>query len=247
MTFSLLIAAAVAQAAAVSPADEARFVRCAALASKDPAAAVVEASNWRISGGGGSAARQCQGLAYAGLNQYEPAAKAFTEAAEAAGKDGRAAGPLWVQAGNAWLLADRAADAREALTKGIAAGEGNAVLLGEAHLDRARAAAALSDWPAARKDLDDAQRLAPADPMVWLLSAALARRMEDLPRARTDIAEALKRDPGAGPILIEAGNIALMSGDLATARKHWTSIVTNAPESREARAAEQALAENPAE
>jgi tetratricopeptide (TPR) repeat protein len=247
VTLTLLIAAALAPAAGVAPADQARFVRCAVLAERDPSAAVVEASNWRVTGGGGSAARQCLGLAYAALNQFQPAATAFTEAAQAAGTDGRAAGPLWVQAGNAWLLADRPADAREALTKGIAAGESNNTMLGEAHLDRARAAAALSDWPAARQDLDQAQKLVPADPMAWLLSAALARRMEDLPRARTDIAQALKRDAKAPEILIEAGNIALMSGDRAAARKHWTDIATNAPSSPLARAAEQALAANPVE
>ena len=67
---SLLIAlAAAAQAITANPADEARFLRCAELAANNPSAAVVESSNWRISGGGGSAARQCLALAYAALSQ----------------------------------------------------------------------------------------------------------------------------------------------------------------------------------
>lgn len=236
----LLLAADAALTAPVSP----RFERCAALADTDPEKAVVEANKWRIDGGG-IEARQCLGLAYITLNKFDEAAATFTGAAESAVSDRPdKVARLWAQAGNAQLLAGNAAAAKAALDKAIALG-GDPLTLGEAHLDRARAVVATGDQQAARADLDAAIRLVPADPMAWLLSATLARRLGDLPRARTDIAEALKRDPDAGDILIEAGNIAIMSGDLTGARAFWSDVVTRSPGTPQARAAAQALDQNP--
>lgn len=76
---------------------------------------------------------------------------------------------------------------------------------GEAHLDRARALVATGDTKGARDDLDAATRDAAADPLAWLLSATLARRMNDLPRARADIAEALKRSADDAQVQARGG------------------------------------------
>ena len=236
----LLLAADAPSTEVTSP----RFPRCVAMIETAPEKAVVAASEWRVDGGG-IEARQCLGLAYIALDKFGEAATTFTGAAESAASDKPdKVAPLWAQAGNAWLLAGNAASARAALDKAIALG-GDPLTLGEAHLDRARAVVAMGDQAAARADLDAAIGLVPADPMAWLLSATLARRLGDLPRARNDIAEALKRDPYAADILIESGNIAIMSGDLAGARAFWSDVVARSPGTPQARAAAQALNQNP--
>lgn len=240
----LLLLLLAADAAPSTEAASPRFQRCVAMTESDPEKAVVAASEWRINGGG-IEARQCLGLAYLTLNKFDEAAATFTGAAQSAASDkpDKVAG-LWAQAGNAQLLAGNAAAAKAALDKAIALG-GDPLTLGEAHLDRARAVVAMGDQPAARADLDAAIGLVPADPMGWLLSATLARRLGNLPRARTDIAEALKRDPNAADILIEAGNIAIMSGDLTGARAFWSDVVARSSGTPQARAAARALEQNP--
>ncbi len=67
--------------------------------------------------------------------------------------------------------------------------------------------------PGARTDLDQAVVLASADPLAWLLSATLARRMDDLPLARAHIEEAAKRARSDAPIALEQGIIYALGGD----------------------------------
>ncbi|MFM9977739.1 MAG: hypothetical protein ACKVOP_06805, partial [Sphingomonadaceae bacterium] len=178
--------------ATIAP-QQARFEACAALAEADPPRALDEAAAWRIAGGG-VLARQCAGLAYVAQKRWAPAATAFEQAArDAESRQDTRATVLWVQAGNAALAGGDAAAARRFLNAALARGALTGEQLGEAHLDRGRANAALGDLKAARADLDLALKHVPADPLGWLLSATLARRMNDLPRAQTDIAEALTR------------------------------------------------------
>lgn len=233
-----------AAAAAVAPpsAQAARFEACAALAERDPARALDQAGAWRLQGGG-LLARQCEGLAYVAQKRWLPAATAFEAAARLAERDadGRAS-TLWVQAGNAALAGGDAAKARTALDAALARGTLTGEALGEAHLDRARARAALGDLPGARTDLDQAIKLAPADPLGWLLSATLARRMNDLPRAQADIAEAATRSPDDASVAYEAGNIAMLGGNEAAARTAWAGAAKLQPSAPAGRAAAEALA-----
>lgn len=224
-------------------AAEARFEECAALAQSDPKAAIAQADGWRIAGGG-VPARHCLALAYAADERFVPAAVAFEQAARQAeiANDGRAAN-LWVQAGNARLAAKDAKAALAAFDAAITRGVLKAEALGEAHLDRARAKVALADNAGARADLDQALKLVPADPLAWLLSATLARRMNDLPRAQTDIAEATKRSPDDASVALEAGNIAILAGAPDAAKLAWQQAVKNQPGSAAARNAEVALAQ----
>lgn len=234
--FLLVLAAA----AAVSP-DQTRFERCAALATTTPVAALAEAGEWRLAGGG-VLARQCEGLAYATQKRWAPAATAFEAAARAAenATDGRAAN-LWVQAGNAAMLGNDAGKARASFDAAIARGVIAGADLGEVHLDRARARFALADKAGARDDLDAALKLVPADPLAWLLSATLARQSGDLARATTDIAQASTRSPDDAGVALEAGNIALLSGSNGAARTAWEAAVRNAPTSAAGKAAAEAL------
>lgn len=235
-----MILALLLQAAPLAP--EQRFDACADLARRDPAAAIAEAEAWRVARGG-VPARHCLGLAYSSQSRWASAATAFEQAAREAdaAKDGRAAN-LWVQAGNARLAGAEPAAARIAFDAAIARGVLAGDRLGEAHLDRARAAVALNDLPAARADLDQAVKLAPADPLGWLLSATLARRMNDLVRAQADIAEAAKRSPDDGSVALEAGNIAIASGAPEAAKVAWQGAVRNQPASDAGKAAALALA-----
>jgi tetratricopeptide (TPR) repeat protein len=243
MILTLLLAAAQVAPAANGPVDPRgdRFARCVGLTQTDPAAARAEAGRWRI-GGGRYFARQCAGLAFAAEKNWLSAAAEFEEAAREAqlAKDDRAAS-YWAQAGNAWLAAGQPAKARVALDAALAAGSLTGLPLGEAQLDHARALVAAGDLDAARGDLDLALTTAGDDPLAWLLSATLARRMDNLPRARSDIAEALKRSADDASVQLEAGNIAARSGDEAAAREAWGTAARLAPTSDVARNAVAAL------
>ena len=79
--------------------------------------------------------------------------------------------------------------------------------------------------------------------VAWLLSATLARRQNDMVRARNDIAKALKRAGDDAAVQLEAGNIAVLSGDEAGARAAWTRVTEIAPSGAQASAAKAALAQ----
>ncbi len=233
-----------AATATITP-QEARFETCVALSDADPAAALTEAATWR-SQGGGVLARQCEGLGYAAQKRWAPAATAFEQAAREAerDRDGRAA-RIWVQAGNAALAGSDAAKARGFLESAIVSGVLTGQELGEAYLDRARATAMLGQTRVARGDLDQALKLVPADPLGWLLSATMARRDGDLVRAANDIEEAARRAPDDPGVMLEAGNIAVLSGSDPAARAAWEAAVKAAPASAAGKAAAEQLARLP--
>lgn len=236
----LLASVLFATAGAVSAQDiEAEFRNCTATARSDPAKAVQVANAWRVRGGG-VAARQCLGLAYAGQERWGPAAEAFEAAAREAGGN-PAVGDLWTQAGNAWLAADDGAKARAALDAAIATGALSDELRGEAYLDRARAGVALGDLPGARNDLNQGLTLVARDPFAWYLSAALAVREGNMDKARADIAKAVELAPDDADVLVQAGTIAGTAGDDAAARGYYERAIKAAPNSDAAQRAKAAL------
>lgn len=228
-------------AAVLQTPDQARFDACVELAQTDPAAARAEATRWRIAGGAWFA-RQCAGLAYARETDWRSAAAEFEAAAREAetAKDAHVA-QYRAQAGNAWLAAGDAAKARDALDAALAAGTLTGLDRGEAQLDHARALVATGDLEAARTDIDLALTTAGDDPLAWLLSATLARRMNDAPRATKDIGEALRRAADDASVQLEAGNIAASGGDEAGARKAWGEAARLAPNADAGRNAVVAL------
>ncbi|MEP6785342.1 MAG: tetratricopeptide repeat protein [Sphingomonadales bacterium] len=232
------------EAAAARPvtSDQARFEACATLAETDPAHAVEQAGAWRVAGGG-VLARQCEGLAFVAQKRWLPATTAFEAAARDADTHGDArATNLWMQAGNAALIAGDHARARAAFDAALARGQVTGLELGEIHLDRARARFALGDKKGARDDLDAALKLAPADPLAWLLSATLTRQSGDLDRARADIEQAVKRSPDDAQVQLETGNIAVMSGYDDIARTAWQTAAKLTPTSEAGKSAAAALA-----
>ncbi len=218
-----------------------RLQRCIALAQTDPSAARAEAGRWRIAGGRFSA-RGCAGLAFAAEKAWPAAAGEFEEAArEAQLAKNAGAANYWAQAGNAWLAAAQPAKAREALDSALTAGTLTGLPLGEAQLDHARALVATGDLESARTDIDLALTNAADDPLVWLLSATLARREGNPARAKKDIGEALRRSADDASVQLEAGNIAAMAGDETAAREAWGQAARLAPDTAVGRSAVTAL------
>lgn len=218
-----------------------RWEACVELAVSQPVSGVAEAERWRIANGG-FLAQQCLGMAYAAQQRWSSAGGAFERAAREAeaARDVRAS-KYWAQAGNAWLAAAEPIKARAALDAALATGNLAGLELGEAHLDRARISVASGNLGDARADLDQAVRHAAGDPMAWLLSATLARRTGDLALAQRHIGEALARAADDASVQLEAGNIAALSNDEATAKAAWEKAVQIAPNSDQAGAARAAL------
>lgn len=244
MMLLLLIAQVIAPtpaAPALADTVEARYERCVDLATGNPPEGVIEGTGWRASGGG-FFARQCIGIAYANQAKWVPAAEEFEAAAQEAevARHPKAA-QFWAQAGNARLAAADVLKARAALDAALAAGTLTGLERGEAQFDRARAMVAAGDLEGARADIDQALTLAKDDPLIWLASATLARRMDDLPRARKDIAEAFRRSSDDPSVYLEIGNIAALGGDADGARSAWNDAVRIAPSSEAAANARQAL------
>ena len=238
------LSAAGGQAGPSVPAAAMDRTACAALVLKAPESAIAAADAWRIKGGGLDA-RQCLGLAYSAAERWPAAAGALEAAAREAEtvKDLRSA-DFWVQAGNAWLAGGDGARARKAFEAALATPTLTQELRGEAHLDRARASVALGELAAARLDIDKGLELVPGDPFAWYLSAALARRQDDLPRARDHIARAVALAPAEASILLEAGNIAGLSGEVDAAAGLFARAARAAPASEAGKAAAAALAAN---
>lgn len=232
--------------AAADPVAE-RLAECIATATGDPAKGEAVAVQWR-SQGGGYRARQCLGVAYANQERWAAAAGAFEDAAREAenAREPRAA-VYWAQAGNAWLASGDPGKAKTALDAALASGSLTGAALGEAHLDRARARVASGDLEGARADLDRAIEHVPEDPLGWLLSATLARRMNDPKLAKAHIDEALRRSPDDASVQLEAGNVAVVMGDEATARAAWQRTIELSPGSPQANAARAALSQFGAE
>lgn len=236
--------ASLAQAMKLSPAVAARLQTCLDEATADPAKGILFAQGWALEGGGFPAA-QCKGFAEAQAENWDGAAHAFDAAATEAQKGGALhdAARLWTQAGNAALAGGKPDKARGYFDAALGHGLPDGLAKGEIYLDRARTLVMLNELAGARKDLDMALAQAADDPLVWLLSATLARRQEDFARARHDIDEAKKRAPDDVSVALEDGNIAILSGDEKGARAAWSRVLTLSPGSDPAKFAHDALAQ----
>ncbi len=234
---------ALAAAAPAGPVDtpKNRYRACLALTRTAPARAVGQAQAW-LGSGGGIDASQCLGLGWAAQEKWPEAAAAFEAAAkEAESRQDRRRGELWVEAGNAWLAAGDSARATGALEAALASRLLIPKLEGEAHLDLARASVSKGDLAGARAHADKGLALVPEDPFAWYVSAALARKEKDLPRAREHIAKAVSLAPADPAILLEAGNIAGVSGERDAALGLYARAARAAPDSDSGKAARAAL------
>jgi Flp pilus assembly protein TadD len=99
----------------------------------------------------------------------------------------------------------------------------------------------LDQYDRAKKEFVLVHELVPQDPLGWLLSATLARRMGDLVQAKTDIAAAAKLAISDPAVALEAGNIAYEAGDLVNAKSNWERAIKFGPDSPAAKAATRYL------
>jgi tetratricopeptide (TPR) repeat protein len=201
-----------ALATVIPPAIADRLAACLAKANITPEEGLAEAAAWAKQGGGAYAI-QCKGYALGSEKRWREAAAAFESGAAVTGLEPVMQARLWSQAGNAALAAGDAQRAVSDLDRALDKPLPTTLSTGEIHLDRARARVAINNLQGARSDLNQALVLANADPLAWLLSATLARRMNDLPLARLHIEEASKRARGDAPIALEQGVIYALSGD----------------------------------
>lgn len=211
---------------------ELRLNECLDLAVNDPNSGIVAANEWKIDGGG-FFADHCLGFAYAVDFKFDAAVVAFDNAAQAAAaKNDDRAVRFWLQAANASIAGQKPTEAigfiDAALSLGILEGE----QLGEAHLDKARAMVAIKLEEKAGAELLIAQKFAPQDPLVWLLSATLNRRLGKTSQARLDVDIAAQLAPSDPAIALEQGNIEITDGNYAAAERHWRNALELRPNGR---------------
>ncbi|MGC4252716.1 MAG: tetratricopeptide repeat protein [Sphingobium sp.] len=230
----------------VPPKYAAPFQACIDAALDAPEKGVAFAEKWRIEGGS-FYSRHCMGFAYARAERWAPAIVALEQAADEAERTGEIAqsARLWAQAGNAALAGGDAAKAKADFDAALARGLPDGIEKGEAHLDRARALVALNDNKGARESLDIALEQAPKDPLGWLLSATLARRMGEMPLAQAHIARAVQLSPDDASVALEEGNIAILTDHADMARSAWQRAVKLAPEAPAGKAAADNLTRLP--
>jgi tetratricopeptide (TPR) repeat protein len=205
-------------ASVIPPAIAERLSACLASADLKPETGLADAAKWAGEGGGAYAAH-CKGYALGKAGRFADAAGAFESGATLIGTDAATQARLWSQAGNAALAGGDSPRALTDLDHALEKPQPASLSTGEIHLDRARARVATGDVKGARADMDQALVMAPQDPLGWLLSATLARRMEDLPLARAHIEKAASLARNDADIALEQGVIYALSGDRDAAAK----------------------------
>ena len=237
------------------PPRPSRMQLCLAQAESEPEQAAASANGWLANAAGSARVLpyQCLGTAQSNLSQWSAAEQSFTAARLAASASDRTLrAQLGAMAANAALAGGGAERALPLLDEASAdaAAAGNIQLAGEVAIDRARALVALGRNDEAARALVEARTSAANNPLGWLLSATLSRRMGKLAEAQAQIgtAAALQPDNSAiGPeIGLEAGVIAVLAGQTEAARKSWQSVIDLASASEAAVTARSYLAQLPA-
>ncbi|WP_159981015.1 MULTISPECIES: hypothetical protein [unclassified Novosphingobium] len=188
----------------------------------------------------------CLGAALSDLGRWDEARTAFSNARDAADvTDHASRARLGAMAGNAALAAGQPGQALALL--GPAATDakiiGDAELTGSIALDRARALVAVKQPDEAAAALAEARTAQPDNAQAWLLSATLSRRQEKLSQAQTQIEKAASLAPQDPEIGLEAGVIAMLSGNETAARRSWNSVLAAGAGSDAAVTAKQYLSQ----
>jgi tetratricopeptide (TPR) repeat protein len=219
-------------------AQAAKYARCIRLAKTRPAAGESFAATWRRQGGG-HPAWQCRAVALFGLGRYREAAKSFDALAQAMARAPASlrAGAL-DQAGQAWLMAGDPVRAYADCGAAAALRPGDPELL----IDEAETAAAASYYHKAIEALDQVLTADPKRLDALIYRAAAYRALHRPAPALADIEKALAEAPNSLPARLERGNIRLLAGDIAGARRDWTWVARRAPKSAAGRAASANLA-----
>ncbi len=163
-----------------------RYNLCLALAQKDPQTAYEKSSAWRARGGMMYAAH-CEAVSLVNLKRYAEAARKLTTLANG-GVDASMRVQLYIQAANAWMLAEQPGEALPLLSDALEISPDNM----DALTDRARARAMHRDWPGAESDLTEALGKDPTRPDLYVLRSSARHAMGKKEEARADIDRALE-------------------------------------------------------
>lgn len=249
----LALALAVPAAAAQGVASEAaQYHACVQRVNENPNKAFDQALEWRDSGGGAPAIH-CSALALVALGKHAEAATRLEALAATPGGAGMAA-ELLAQAGNAWLLAGYPEQANAALGAALArlpnetGGKASpaptdipADILTDILVDRARALAALADWPAAERDLTQALARDPERGDAYVFRASARRHQDKRALALEDLELALALDPTNANALLERGIAHRLDGRIPQARADWLAAISADPDGETGKAAQQNL------
>ena len=212
-----------------------RYNRCLALAAKDPQVAYEKSSAWRARGGMMYAAH-CEAVALINLKRYAEAARKLTNLANDK-FDAATRVQIYIQAANAWMMAEQPGEALPLLSDALEISPGNM----DALTDRARARAMHRDWAGAETDLTEALSKDPTRVDLLVLRASARHAMGKKDEARADIDRALGLVPGYAEALVERGGMKLEAGDKAGAQADWEAVLKKSPGSDAAQSARARL------
>jgi tetratricopeptide (TPR) repeat protein len=240
--------AAARRAAPALPKPKTDLQRCLEKARSAPASAITEARAWlaKSEATSGGEPQFCLGTAYAELSRWPEAEAAFIAGRDAVGAENMGLrAKMGGIAGNVALLQNAPARALVALdlAHADAVTAGDIALSGEIALDRARALVALKRDAEASTALINARTSSATNPLAWLLSATLSRRLGKLAAAQAQITTAAGLAPDDPEVGLEAGLIAVLQGRDDAARKSWESVIRLAPGSETATTAQGYIAQ----
>lgn len=189
----------------------------------------------------------CLGVALSTLDRWDEARSAFVDARDAADSaDHSSRARLGAMAGNAALAAGQPGEALSLLAPAATEAKiaGDQELTASIALDRARALVAVKQLGEAAAALAEARAAQPGNAQAWLLSATLSRRENKLAEAQAEIEKAASLAPQDPEIGLEAGVIAMLSGNEPAARRSWESVLATGAGSDSAAIARQYLAQS---
>ena len=209
------------------------YHQCLDMIEQDPQGALGFAQKLQ-----GDAALHCQGLAQIELGNAEIGAPILMRVGgdEAEAPSARAA--ILGQASRAFLMIDRAADARTATQAALTLLPDDPDL----RFDDALAAMAVHDFSGAVDDLATTIAADPNRGEALVARATAYRQMGQLAQALSDANAALSLDPGDPDALLERGIIEQRQGQILAARNDWQQVQQLAPDSNSADLATQNLA-----
>ncbi|MFA5122867.1 tetratricopeptide repeat protein [Zavarzinia sp.] len=220
-----LLAPAAALLLCTAPAFALTYGECTALVDKSPADGYNAAIDWTKKTDD-PAAQHCAALAEVALKRYGAAADRLNRLVEQTENPYESAA-LLAQLGQVRMLDGKADLAVQAYSRAVKQTPNNAELLSE----RARAYAAMGDWPHAVKDLDAAVQVEDDNAELQLLYATALREAGDLPEASKAIAKALALAPNEPANFLERGRIRLLAGDRKGAAEDWKRVLSSAAKS----------------
>ena len=213
-----------------TPANLKRYVQCMELARREPLKALPTAERW-AGEGGGLGARHCLAISLFETGKFEQAASQLeTIARDVAVERPGLRAEVYVQAGQAWMEANRAEDAARVQSQALGLKAGDPDLW----IDRGLSYAAMRAWPRAISDFDHALELRPKDVETLVLRAASWRNAGDPRKALEDAQYALRIAPDHSEGLLERGFAFLALGDRTAASADFSKVLALVPSGSDA-------------